>query len=267
MATQIVPSDVNQPQVQPETAPPADGEGKVMGFFDHLDELRQRFIRAAVAIGIGMVISLFFTNNVIEYMKLSYGKPLLVLNPTDSVTVFLKVALTLGAILAMPIITYQVFMFVMPALTRKERRWVFMALPGTTILFLGGIAFTWFFLVPTYIRFLGSFNSDIFETGWTADAYISFVTAVLFWHGVAFEAPVVFYVLARMGLVNAIGMIKFWRQAIVGTAVAAAVITPTVDPVTMLSIMGVLLGLYVASIGLVFVATRINRRRLGAMPS
>lgn len=257
-----MPPDVSQPQL-PE---PQDGEGKVMGFFEHLDELRARLIRAFVAIGIGMVISLFFTNNVIEYMKASYGQRLLVLNPTDSVTVFLKVALLLGAILAMPIITYQLFMFVLPALTKKEKRWVFLALPGTTALFLGGIAFTWFLLVPLYIRFLGSFNSDIFETGWTADAYISFVTSVLFWHGVAFEAPVVFYVLGRMGVVTPIGMIKFWRQAIVGAAIAAAIITPTVDPVTMLSIMGVLLGLYVASIGLVFVAVRINRRRLGAIP-
>lgn len=260
MAAPISPPDHDLKPGTPEVS--AQGETHVMGFFEHLEELRMRLTRAGAAVLIGMLISLLFTNEVISYLSRSYGDKLALLEPTDSVVTFFRVALMLGAILAMPMITYQVFMFVIPALTKNERRWVFLALPGTTALFLGGVLFTWFFLIPLYINFLKTFQGDIFETVWTADAYITFVTAVLFWHGAAFETPLIFYVLGRMGLVTAQGMIRWWRQAIVGAAVLSALITPTVDPVTMSVIMVILIGLYVASIGLVFTATRMNRKRL-----
>lgn len=235
-----------------------------MTFFEHLDELRRRVIRSALAVLVGMVISLAFTNSVLQYITAHYGQRLALLEPTDSVVAFFRVALMLGAMLAMPVITYHVFMFVLPGLTRKERRWVFMALPGTTALFLLGVVFTWTYLVPLYIRFLSGFQADIFETVWTADAYITFITAVLFWHGVAFETPVVFYVLARMGMVTARSMLGYWRHAIVAAAVLAAIVTPTIDPVTMTAVMSVLLSLYAISIVLVFFAVRLNRRRLGS---
>lgn len=242
MATQVVPKPPVEPPPDELLELPPSEEGKVMGFFEHLDELRRRIVRSVTAIAIGMVIALAFTNPVIEYMKAAYGERLALLAPADSVVIFFRVALMLGAILAMPIITYHVFMFILPGLTKKERRWVFLALPGTTLLFLGGIVFTWFILIPTYINFLKNFNSDIFVTQWTADEYITFVTSVLFWHGVAFETPIVFYVLGRMGAVTPRAMIKYWRQAVAGAAVLAAIITPTVDPVTMGLIMGVLLS-------------------------
>ncbi|HRE48209.1 MAG TPA: twin-arginine translocase subunit TatC [Aggregatilineales bacterium] len=265
MATPITPT--NTPANTAANTPPAttpEVEGKVMGFFDHIDELRVRFIRVVVAVVIGMILSLFITNEVIAYLARSYGQRLALTEPTDSVVTFFRVALLLGAIFAMPIITYQTLMFVLPALTRKERRWVFWAIPGTTALFLIGLLFTWFFLVPLYITFLATFQSDIFVTIWTADSYITFVTAVLFWHGAAFETPLIFYVLGRMGMVTPRSMVKFWRAAVVGAAVVAALVTPTVDPVTMSVVMVILLGLYVASIGLVAIAVRINKRRLQA---
>jgi len=237
-------------------------EGKVMGFFEHLDELRLRVTRSVMAIAIGMLFAMLFTNQVIAYMKSSYGERLVILGPADSVVIFFRVALMLGAVIAMPIITYHLFMFVMPGLTAKERRWVFMALPGTTLLFLIGLVFTWFLLIPFYIDFLKNFQSDIFRVDWTADQYISFVTSVLFWHAAAFELPVVFYVLGRMGFATPRGMIKYWRQAIIGIAIISAIITPTVDPVTMSLIMGVLFGLYLFSILMTVIAIRINRRRL-----
>lgn len=253
--------ELKQPEVNTEA--PTDGEGKVMGFFDHLDELRQRLFWSIISLVLAMSIALFFTSDVIRYMMQTYGQRLVVLNPTDSVVVFFKVGLMIGAVIAMPMFVYQLFGFVMPALTRKERRWIFLALPGTTVLFLIGIAVTWFWLVPLYINFLSSFQGDIFITNWTADSYLTFVTTVVFWHGVCFEAPVIFYVFARMGFVTPGGMLKYWRYAVVGAALIAAFITPTVDPFTMLFITGLLLGLYVLSIGLVFIALRINRKRLG----
>lgn len=259
MATQLIP---NQPQPPVPAGQEPPEEHKVMGFFEHLDELRMRVTRSVIAIALGMLVAVLFTNQVIAYMKSSYGERLVILGPADSVVIYFRVALMLGAIAAMPIITYHLFMFIMPGLTKKERRWVFMALPGTTLLFLVGLAFTWFLLIPVYINFLKNFQADLFRVDWTADQYISFVTSVLFWHGVAFETPIVFFVLGRMGFATPRGMLRYWRQAFVGIAVLSAIITPTVDPVTMSLIMSVLLSLYVVSIFMALIAVRINRRRL-----
>lgn len=229
-----------------------------MGIWEHITELRDRLLKIVFAIVVGMVVSAFFTETAIALMIAPYGDKLSLTNPTDSIVVYFKVALMLGAILASPIITYHIFMFIIPGLTNKEKRWVFLALPGTTLLFGIGLVFTWVFLLPAYVGFLSNFQSNIFKTIWTAEAYISFVTSILFWHAAAFETPLVFYVLARAGLVTSGQMFQYWRQAIVGAAVVAAVITPTVDPVTMTVITGILLALYAFSILLVAVANRLS---------
>jgi sec-independent protein translocase protein TatC len=256
MASKVIRTDTPAPDQVPPTEP-LEPEGGVMGFWDHLEELRDRIMRVLLAVVLGMVVSAFFTERAIGLMIAPYGDTLGLLNPTDSIVVYFKVALMLGAILASPMITYQLFMFIIPGLTNKEKRWVLLALPGTTALFFIGLAFTWVFLLPAYVNFLSNFQSSIFRTLWTAESYINFVTAVLFWHAAAFETPLIFYVLARGGFVTAGQMITYWRQAIVGAAVVAAVITPTIDPVTMSVIGGILLALYVFSIALVFIAQRL----------
>jgi sec-independent protein translocase protein TatC len=247
--TQIVPAEPMLPE---------EPEGGTMGFFEHIDELRMRITRAAIATVIGFILALAITNPVIDFMKASYGRPLLILDPTGSVVVYFKVALLLAVTFASPIITYQLLRFIMPGLTRKERRWLFLALPVTTAFFLLGLSFTWTYLIPLYINFLEGFQSDIFETAWEANRYVDFVTSVLFWHAIAFETPIFFYILARLGFATAGGMLRYWRQAIVGIAFISAIITPTVDPVTMGVIMVILMSLYILSIILVFIASRLN---------
>jgi sec-independent protein translocase protein TatC len=241
-----------------ETNPPEDGQ--TMTFFEHLDELRSRLFKSILAVGLGMAIAVFFTNPVLNFIKNTYGDQLRVLDPTDSVVIFFRVALFLGAVIASPMITYQLFMFVLPGLTRKERRWVFLSLPATTFLFLVGVLFTWSFLIPAYIGFLKGFQSDVFKVDWTADNYIGFITAVLFWHAAAFETPLIFFVLGRFGVVTARSMIGYWRHAIVASSVVAAFITPTVDPLTMIVITVILVGLYALSVVLVALTSGIRRR-------
>jgi sec-independent protein translocase protein TatC len=150
-------------------------------------------------------------------------------------------------------------MFIVPGLTRKEKRVLFTALPAITALFVVGALFAWLVLIPPAINFLGSFQDDLFVSQWTADRYLGFVTALIFWMGVAFETPLIFFVLALLGQVRAITLLRNWRLAIVGTAIAAAVITPTVDPVNMIIVMGPLIVLYLLSIVLVFVGRKISR--------
>lgn len=229
-----------------------------MSLLEHLEELRDRMFKAAIGLIIGSAVGAVIAGPVFEYLLQPYGKQVQVLDPTGTVTNYFRVALMIGGILAIPIITYQLMMFILPGLTRRERRIVLTALPAITALFLVGVLFTWFLLIPPALTFLANFESNVFFVEWTADGYLGFVTSLLFWMGVAFETPLIFFVIALLGFVQAKTLIKNWRIAVVAASVVAAVITPTVDPVNMFLVMAPLLSLYGLSIILVGIATRIG---------
>lgn len=247
-------------------APPSDNLTPVsipdselrMSFFDHLNELRTRLLWAFFAFITGTVISMFFADAVLRYLVSPYAERLVVLGPTGSVVTYFRVALMMGGIIGFPIILYQILLFVLPGLKTNEKRILIYSLPPVMVLFLIGVAFAWFILVPPAVGFLAGFQTDIFRPEWTADQYIGFITALLFWMGVAFELPLVMFVLSLLGLVRVGMLIRQWRIAIVLSAVAAAVITPTVDPINMILVMGPLLMLYTISIGLVLIGQHIN---------
>ncbi len=230
-----------------------------MSLFEHLDELRSRLTKAVIMVVIGTAIGAVFAGNVFEFLLAPYGRQVQVLDPTGSVTNYFRVALMIGGIIAIPVVTYQLMMFVLPGLTRKERRVVLTSLPAITLLFLIGVSFSWFLLIPPALDFLANFQSQIFLVEWTADGYLGFVTSLLFWMGVAFETPLVFFVMALLGFVTARTLISNWRIAIIGASVAAAMITPTIDPVNMFLVMAPLLTLYLLSIVLVVFGSRLNR--------
>jgi sec-independent protein translocase protein TatC len=237
----------------------SDGEGAQMGLFEHLDELRQRLFKAVLALVFGTVIGIAVATPVLEYLQEPYGRPFTVLGPTGGVVSYFRIALLVGGIIAIPVITYQLLAFIIPGLTRKERGILLFSIPPITILFLIGVAFAWGVLIPPALGFLEGFQPQLFKPEWTADLYLGFVTSLLFWMGVAFETPLVFFVLSILGMVTAVVLRKNWRVAIVGSAIAAALITPTVDPVNMMLVMGPLLTLYVLSIFLVMIGSRLNR--------
>jgi sec-independent protein translocase protein TatC len=231
-----------------------------MGLFEHLDELRRRLFVAAIALVIGVVIGVLAATPVLEFLQQPYGREFTVLGPTGGVVAYFRVALMVGAMLAIPVITYEILMFILPGLTRKESRLVLASLPAVTLLFITGVAFAWFILLPPALGFLEGFQPTLFKPEWTADLYLGFVTSLVFWMGVAFQTPLIFFVIALLGMVSARTLVRNWRIAIVGSAIAAALITPTVDPVNMMLVVAPLLALYGLSILLVIVGGRINRR-------
>lgn len=249
-----------------ETEEIEDGHELRMSFFEHFAELRDRIIYSFFSLIIGTVIGFIFAKQGLEILRepfcsLREDCVFQILDPTGNIIVFFRIALLIGGILSVPMITYQVMAFIVPGLTRKERRIIFMALPAITGLFLVGVLFAWFILVPPALTFLNGFLPDLFRPEWTADGYLSFTTSLIFWMGVAFETPLVFFVLSVLGVVGAGGLRRNWRVAVVGAAIAAAVITPTIDPVNMFLVMGPLLGLYVISIFLTVIGERINQAR------
>lgn len=257
-----------------------DGHGARMGFFEHLDELRRRLTRAALALAVGTLIGIGISGPALDYLVRPYCEAvqnnqidssesdnivfqgdcrLTSLGPTGAVVVYFRVSLLIGGIIAIPMITYQLLLFIFPGLTRKEKRLVLMSLPAITLLFLVGAGFAWFVLMRPALGFLASFQPTLFKPEWTGELYIEFITSLIFWMGVAFETPLVFFVLGLLGLVSVGPLIRNWRIAVIGAAVAAAFITPTIDPVNMFLVMGPLMTLYLLSIVLVFIARRIAR--------
>ncbi len=228
-----------------------DGNGAQMGLFEHLDELRRRLFVSAFALVIGTIAGVAVATPVLEFLQKPYGDAFLVTDPTGGVVQYFRVAIMVGASLSIPVITYEVLMFVLPGLTRQEKKLLVMSLPPITILFIIGVAFAWFILIPPALSFLVGFQPTIFHAQWTADHYLGFVTSLLFWMGVAFETPLVFFVLSIFGVVTSRQLLRQWRIAVIGAAIAAAVITPTVDPVNMMLVMGPLMALYMLSILLV----------------
>ncbi len=153
-----------------------------------------------------------------------------------------------GAVITMPIFVYLLWSFIAPGLEKNEKRYVYIVVPGATVLFLIGVAFAWGIMLPAAIGFLSTFQSEIFKSDWRADAYIPFVTSLMFWIGVSFETPLIIFFLAKLHVVTASMLLKGWRFAIVIIAVVAAMITPTVDPFNMLLVMAPLILLYFFSV-------------------
>ena len=145
-------------------------------------------------------------------------------------------------------------MFVAPGLHRNSRMWSLAAIPIATGFFLGGMAFAYFVMLPAALPFLLNFMG--IETIPRPASYIQFITSILFWIGLAFEFPLVIFLLAKIGIVKARTLQQQWRIAVVVIAIAAALITPTIDPVNMALVMGPMIFLYFFSILLAKIAQR-----------
>jgi sec-independent protein translocase protein TatC len=237
-----------------------------MSFLEHLGELRKRLLRILLALVAGTGVALVFTPRLLKILLLPYGSQLKVIGPTEGVANYLRIAVTAGAVLAMPYILVELWGFVAPALKRREKLHVFVLVPAAFAMFLGGVAFAWLLLIPTAIRFLSGFSPEVFKTEWTSQNYIPFVTALLFWIGVCFELPLVAFFLAKIGVVSWRLLLKGWRYAVVLIFLAAALITPTVDPFNMALVALPLIGLYFLGILLALIARRETPGRAAERP-
>jgi sec-independent protein translocase protein TatC len=215
-----------------------------MTLWMHLDELRKRLMHSLIAIVVGVVICIIFAEFLLEVLARPIGgfDNLLSLQVTENFSAYFRVTLLGGFILALPFILVQLYLFIAPGLTKTERRWVLIAVPLASGLFLIGTAFAYFVMLPAAIPFLTEFPGPNVLPKW--NDYINFVTGLIFWIGLSFETPLIMYMLAKLGVVNARGLLKGWRIAIIMIAVIAAVVTPTPDPINMAILMVPLLLLY-----------------------
>jgi sec-independent protein translocase protein TatC len=216
-----------------------------MSILDHLAELRDRLMKAVIALAVGVVVGTFVAPRLLRLLVAPLGDQVpIAIAPTEAPAVFFKVSIVIGFVVAMPVIVYQLFRFVAPGLRPQERRYIFIGAPVAAISFAAGVVFASLVLIPAAMPFLRGFLAGIVEQRYSINNYISFVSTILLWAGLVFETPLVMFFLAKLGVATPQGFGKARRVVVIGAAAAAAVITPTTDPVNMLLIMGPFLLLY-----------------------
>ncbi len=233
-----------------------EDDSNKMTFLSHFNELRRRLLTCVIALVITIVLSFAFSQRIAEFLAEPIGglSAMRSIDVTENVTAFMKISLLVGVILAFPIIVYEIAAFVMPGLTSRERKWVWLAIPLATFFFLSGVTFSYLVMLPAALPFLINFMG--IATAPRPSTYFGFVLNLMFWVGICFELPLIVFVLARLHIVSARQLAKQWRIAILICAVAAAVITPTPDPVNMGLMMLPLFLLYLISILFAYFAWR-----------
>ncbi len=229
--------------------------------WDQVEALRMHILRAVLALVLTVSISFFFTNKAIEFLARPVGglENLKAIEVTETIGVFMRVALMLGVALAIPYIAFELWWFAAPGLRPRERKMGLAGIPMATVLFLGGAAFTFFIMLPAALPFLKSFIK--IETELRPQSYFSFVTGLMFWVGLSFEFPLVIYVLSAMGFIKPQVLAQQWRLAIVIISIVAAAVTPTIDPVNQGLVMAPMILLYFISIGLSYIAYAGRKRK------
>jgi sec-independent protein translocase protein TatC len=233
---------------------------------EHIEALRKHLLRMVVGLIIGVVIAAIFSRQLIALIAKPIGgvEKLQAIEVTESVGVYMLVALVGGVALALPYIAFELWLFIAPGLHARARWMGLVGIPLALVFFLGGVAFSYFMLLPTALPFLLNFM-DI-QTIPRISSYVNFVTGLLFWIGIAFEFPLVIYMITLMGLIKPHQLAKQWRIAVIIIAILAAAITPTVDPVNMALVMLPMVLLYFISIGLSFLAGAGRKPKKKATP-
>lgn len=223
-----------------------------MSLFDHLEELRTRIFYSIGAIFVGIIACFAFVNKIVALLEVpAQGVKFLQLAPGEYFFVSLKVAGYSGFLVASPVILYQIVSFILPGLTKKEKKLVAPIMFGSSILFGLGLVFAYIALIPAALNFFISYGGDVVEQFWSIERYFEFVLLLLFSTGLAFQIPVIQVLLALTGIVSSNRMLAGWRFVILGAAVLGAVLTPSTDPLTQSLLAGAVGGLYFGGIGLV----------------
>jgi sec-independent protein translocase protein TatC len=240
---------------QPPAAPPPDNNGSLLAYGDspeeeeegmtmleHLEELRNRIIVCAVALVLGLVISALpipfltsqsVTQEVIRIVSTPAADHLIFLKPGEGFVTYFQVALIVALVLALPVITYQVIAFVMPALLPHEKKYLYMAVPGAMVSFALGLLFGYILVIPVAIQFLLVFGTDNIpglEVKWAFSEYVDTVTTLLFWMGLSFETPLLMFFLTKLRVLTPQRLVGFRKYALILAFIIGAMITPTPDP-------------------------------------
>lgn len=209
-----------------------------MSFFDHLDEMRNRVIWSLIGVVIGCILTGIFINEIMDYVLLIPAKDanmeLQNLKPFGQAFLYFKVIFITGLILSFPWVLWNLWKFIAPGLYVNERGWARRITLFTSLCFIAGVLFAYFFMIPSMAKFSSSFGSASIKNNIDVNEYFGFITTTILAAGLIFELPMITYVLARFGIVTAAMLRKYRRHSIVVILIIAAVLTPSPDPVNQL---------------------------------
>src|ERR1017187_200266 len=258
-------SDESTPAIEKE-------EGGKMSFFDHLVDLRKRLINSAIAIALGAGIGVSIADKVFGFIALPMQAALrkqhlddrlVYTSPAGAISLIITLGIYIGVVLAAPVVLSQVWLFIAPGLYKHERRAVTGFIFSSLFLFLAGISFGYFVMLPYMLNFLTGFQGP-FRPLISINEYFDFILIVLLGLGVIFELPVLIFFLALFNIVTPAFLWKNTRYAILIIAVIAAIVTPTPDATTMLVFMAPMILLYFVGIGVAAMVVR-NKAKQAAI--
>ena len=247
----------NQPDPRPERHEDDDPTAK-MSFFDHLEELRKRLLYSLVAIGLGLLVGLAYSDQAYAFLAepmltalrdAGFADKLVFTSPLGPIRLTLTVGLYLGIVISSPFVLYQVWLFVAPGLYRNERRAAVSFLFSSVFLFFAGTAFGYIVMLPVSLKFLITVMQGPFTPMISINDYFDLVLVILLGLGVVFQLPILIFFLSLFGIVTPRFLWNNFRYAILIIAIIAALVTPTTDPFTMLIFMAPMVVLYMIGIG------------------
>ena len=239
----------------PDDDPEGEAGGK-MSFLEHLDELRKRIVRSLIALCVGVGIAAFFIEDIYAFVMLPLrqmlrpGETMIYTYPTEAFMLYIRIALIAGLFIAAPLIFWQVWLFVAPALYAKERRYAIPFVLLSSIGVVSGAAFSHYVAFPLMWRFFASFSNELVSFMPRIEDAFSVYMRMLLGMAVVFQMPALVFFMARVGAVTARWMIRQFKYAVLVIVIIAAVITPSADIASQLIVAGPMVVLYVLSIGI-----------------
>jgi len=223
-----------------------------MALSEHIEEFSQRIIFSLITLVSFTLICFTDIKDIVKIFQApALGVKFLQFAPGEYFFASLKIALFCGILCSSPVILYQIFLYVVPGMTKKERDIILPMTLGSGILFGIGLLFSYFFLVPAALRFFISYGSDIVEPFWSFDQYFDFIAVLIFTTGLAFQIPVIQVVLGLLGIISGEKMLSIWKYIVVLSTILSAILTPSTDPITQLLLTVALLALYFSGSGIV----------------
>src|SRR5712664_2865391 len=272
MTTSIQSESLPESESTTPITTPAEEPAGAMTFFEHLSELRKRIIYSLYAIGVGAFIGVYVSKYIINWIirpiikaltEAHLDPTLVYTHPAGYLNTYITLGVYIGIVLASPVVLYQIWLFVAPALYKHERSAITGFLFSTVFLFLSGIAFGYFVTLPYVLRFLVSFKGPVVPMI-SINEYFDLILMILLGLGLVFELPILIFFLSLFGIVTPKFLWQNFRYAILIIAVVAAIITPTPDAQTMLIFMLPMVALYFVGIGVSAMVVRNKRKRLEA---
>nr|BDA97604.1 Sec-independent translocase component C [Cryptomonas tetrapyrenoidosa] len=231
-----------------------------MSLSDHLEELRQRAFWSVSILLTSIILCVFSVKNIVKILQEpALGIKFLQFAPGEYFFASIKVAAYTGLLISSPFLIYQIILFVLPGMTKNERKTILPIILGAITLFLFGLMFGYSILVPAALNFFINYGSEVVEPFWSFEQYFEFILVLLFSTGLAFQLPVIQIMLGLLRIISGETMLSIWRYVILGSTIVGAILTPSVDPLTQILMSSIVVILYFLGAGIVVLIEKSRR--------